>query len=184
MITSIDGAVTGEETVTESRLALGSTAGAEYDAIRQFVLSPALVDRTTLETWLPPDDMAGRFERFDPTLWVSLRLSRTWPVSSSRSCLGRGPDHIGAECKARISTPPNRNPDHPGSARPIGRTRPERAPCDGRMACRVSFVGGHASTVVSQLSRATVASISTSWSPYPRSCTPTRVAGGTSLTNH
>ena len=26
----------------------------------------SLVDREALETWLPPDGMTGRFERFDP----------------------------------------------------------------------------------------------------------------------
>lgn len=42
----------------------------------------ALVDRTALETWLPPDDMVGRFERFDPTPGGSYRLVLTHADSS------------------------------------------------------------------------------------------------------
>lgn len=34
----------------------------------------ALVDREALETWLPPDGMTGKFERFDPTPGGSYRL--------------------------------------------------------------------------------------------------------------
>ena len=44
----------------------------------------ALVDREALETWLPPGDMTGRFERFDPTPGGSYRLVLTYtdPASS------------------------------------------------------------------------------------------------------
>jgi uncharacterized protein YndB with AHSA1/START domain len=44
----------------------------------------ALVDREALETWLPPGDMTGRFERFDPTPGGSYRLVLTYrnPVAS------------------------------------------------------------------------------------------------------
>ncbi len=38
----------------------------------------ALVDRTALQTWLPPDDMTGHFERFDPTPGGSYRLVLTY----------------------------------------------------------------------------------------------------------
>ena len=38
----------------------------------------ALVDRDALETWLPPDGMTGRFERFDPTPGGSYRLVLTY----------------------------------------------------------------------------------------------------------
>jgi len=38
----------------------------------------ALVDRGALETWLPPDGMTGRFERFDPTPGGSYRLILTY----------------------------------------------------------------------------------------------------------
>ena len=38
----------------------------------------ALVDRTALETWLPPDGMTARFERFDPTPGGSYRLILTY----------------------------------------------------------------------------------------------------------
>ena len=38
----------------------------------------ALVDREALETWLPPGDMKGRFERFDPTPGGSYRLVLTY----------------------------------------------------------------------------------------------------------
>jgi uncharacterized protein YndB with AHSA1/START domain len=34
----------------------------------------ALVDRAALEAWLPPGDMTGRFEPFDPTPGGSYRL--------------------------------------------------------------------------------------------------------------
>ncbi|CAN5671712.1 hypothetical protein BH10ACT3_BH10ACT3_21270 [soil metagenome] len=40
------------------------------------------MDRKALETWLPPDDMAGRFERFDPTPGGSYRLVLTYADSS------------------------------------------------------------------------------------------------------
>ena len=38
----------------------------------------ALVDRDALETWLPPDGMTARFERFDPTPGGSYRLVLTF----------------------------------------------------------------------------------------------------------
>lgn len=38
----------------------------------------ALVDRQALETWLPPADMTGRFEHFDPTPGGSYRLVLTY----------------------------------------------------------------------------------------------------------
>lgn len=38
----------------------------------------ALLDRDALETWLPPGDMTGRFERFDPTPGGSYRLVLTY----------------------------------------------------------------------------------------------------------
>jgi len=38
----------------------------------------ALVDREALETWLPPHDMTGRFERFDPRPGGSYRLVLTY----------------------------------------------------------------------------------------------------------
>ena len=38
----------------------------------------ALVDREALETWLPPGDMTGRFERFDATPGGSYRLVLTY----------------------------------------------------------------------------------------------------------
>jgi uncharacterized protein YndB with AHSA1/START domain len=38
----------------------------------------ALVDRTALETWLPPRGMTARFERFDPTPGGSYRLVLTY----------------------------------------------------------------------------------------------------------
>ena len=38
----------------------------------------ALVDRAALETWLPPDGMTARFERFDPTPGGSYRLVLTY----------------------------------------------------------------------------------------------------------
>ena len=37
-----------------------------------------LVDRIALETWLPPDGMTGRFERFDPAPGGSYRLILTY----------------------------------------------------------------------------------------------------------
>jgi uncharacterized protein YndB with AHSA1/START domain len=40
----------------------------------------ALVDRDALETWLPPDGMTGRFERFDPRPGGSYRLVLTYAV--------------------------------------------------------------------------------------------------------
>lgn len=42
----------------------------------------ALVDQAALETWLPPDGMIGRFERFDPTPGGSYRLVLTYADSS------------------------------------------------------------------------------------------------------
>lgn len=38
----------------------------------------ALVDRAALETWLPPGDMTGRFETFDPRPGGSYRLVLTY----------------------------------------------------------------------------------------------------------
>ena len=38
----------------------------------------ALVEREALETWLPPGDMTGRFERFDATPGGSYRLVLTY----------------------------------------------------------------------------------------------------------
>lgn len=38
----------------------------------------ALVDRTALETWLPPAGMTGRFERFDPMPGGSYRMILTY----------------------------------------------------------------------------------------------------------
>ena len=38
----------------------------------------ALVDREALETWLPPGNMTGRFENFDPTPGGSYRLVLTY----------------------------------------------------------------------------------------------------------
>jgi len=38
----------------------------------------ALVDRRALETWLPPDGMTARFERFDPRPGGSYRLILTY----------------------------------------------------------------------------------------------------------
>jgi uncharacterized protein YndB with AHSA1/START domain len=38
----------------------------------------ALVDRRALESWLPPDGMTGRFERFDPAPGGSYRLVLTY----------------------------------------------------------------------------------------------------------
>ena len=43
----------------------------------------ALVDRAALETWLPPGDMTGRFERFDPTPGGSYRLVLTYTGPSA-----------------------------------------------------------------------------------------------------
>ncbi len=42
------------------------------------VVFEALVDRTALETWLPPGGMTARFERFDPTPGGSSRLVLTY----------------------------------------------------------------------------------------------------------
>ena len=42
----------------------------------------ALVDRDALETWLPPDGMTARFERFDPRLGGSYRLVLTYAEPS------------------------------------------------------------------------------------------------------
>jgi uncharacterized protein YndB with AHSA1/START domain len=38
----------------------------------------ALVDRSALEAWLPPEGMTARFERFDPTPGGSYRLVLTY----------------------------------------------------------------------------------------------------------
>jgi uncharacterized protein YndB with AHSA1/START domain len=38
----------------------------------------ALVNRDALESWLPPGDMTGRFERFEPTPGGSYRLVLTY----------------------------------------------------------------------------------------------------------
>lgn len=43
----------------------------------------ALVDRIALETWLPPRDMTGRFEQFDPTPGGSYRLVLTYADPSA-----------------------------------------------------------------------------------------------------
>lgn len=43
----------------------------------------ALVDRAALETWLPPGDMTGRFEHFDPTPGGSYRFVLTYAASSA-----------------------------------------------------------------------------------------------------
>ncbi len=47
----------------------------------------ALVDRHALETWLPPGDMTGRFEQFDPSPGGSYRLILTYasPASQAKS---------------------------------------------------------------------------------------------------
>jgi uncharacterized protein YndB with AHSA1/START domain len=42
----------------------------------------ALVDRTALEVWLPPDGMTARFERFDPRPGGSYRLVLTYADGS------------------------------------------------------------------------------------------------------
>ncbi|MEP1123641.1 MAG: SRPBCC family protein [Ilumatobacter sp.] len=42
------------------------------------VVFDALVDRDALEAWLPPGDMTGRFERFDPSPGGSYRLVLTY----------------------------------------------------------------------------------------------------------
>src|SRR3954447_3627808 len=42
----------------------------------------ALVDREALATWLPPDGMTGRFERFDPGPGGSYRLILTYTDAS------------------------------------------------------------------------------------------------------
>lgn len=46
----------------------------------------ALVDRDALSTWLPPDGMTARFERFDPRPGGSYRLVLTYAIPSD----GRG----------------------------------------------------------------------------------------------
>ena len=46
----------------------------------------ALVDRSALETWLPPDGMTARFERFDPTPGGSYRLILTYADPDDRRC--------------------------------------------------------------------------------------------------
>ena len=43
----------------------------------------ALVDQAALETWLPPGDMTGRFEHFDPTPGGSYRLVLTYADPSA-----------------------------------------------------------------------------------------------------
>jgi uncharacterized protein YndB with AHSA1/START domain len=45
----------------------------------------ALVDRDALETWLPPGDMTGRFEQFDPTPGGSYRLVLTYATPASQA---------------------------------------------------------------------------------------------------
>jgi uncharacterized protein YndB with AHSA1/START domain len=45
----------------------------------------ALVDQEALETWLPPADMTGRFERFDPTPGGSYRLVLTYADAAGAS---------------------------------------------------------------------------------------------------
>jgi uncharacterized protein YndB with AHSA1/START domain len=54
------------------------------DRVARFVNVPvdrafnALVDRGALETWLPPDGMTAKFERFDPVRGGSYRLVLTY----------------------------------------------------------------------------------------------------------
>jgi uncharacterized protein YndB with AHSA1/START domain len=54
------------------------------DRVARVVTAPldrafaALVDRRALETWLPPDGMTARFERFDPVPGGSYRLVLTY----------------------------------------------------------------------------------------------------------
>lgn len=43
----------------------------------------SLVNRDALETWLPPGDMTGRFEVFDPRPGGSYRLVLTYPSSEA-----------------------------------------------------------------------------------------------------
>ncbi|MEQ1785993.1 MAG: SRPBCC family protein [Acidimicrobiales bacterium] len=45
----------------------------------------ALMDRDALETWLPPGDMSGRFELFDPTPGGSYRLVLTYSEAAGGS---------------------------------------------------------------------------------------------------
>jgi uncharacterized protein YndB with AHSA1/START domain len=54
------------------------------DRVARFVNVPvdrafnALIDRRALETWLPPDGMTAKFERFDPVRGGSYRLVLTY----------------------------------------------------------------------------------------------------------
>jgi uncharacterized protein YndB with AHSA1/START domain len=43
----------------------------------------AFVDRTALESWLPPDGMTATFERFDPTPGGSYRMILTYAAPTS-----------------------------------------------------------------------------------------------------
>ena len=43
----------------------------------------SLVNREALETWLPPGDMTGRFETFDPRPGGCYRLVLTYPSSDA-----------------------------------------------------------------------------------------------------
>lgn len=45
----------------------------------------ALVDREALETWLPPGEMTGRFEQFDPRPGGSYRLVLTYATPTSQA---------------------------------------------------------------------------------------------------
>lgn len=47
----------------------------------------ALLDRTALEAWLPPDGMSAQFEQFDPTPGGSYRLVLTYanPMGTAKS---------------------------------------------------------------------------------------------------
>jgi uncharacterized protein YndB with AHSA1/START domain len=64
------------------------------DRVAQVIDAPldrvfnALVDRGALETWLPPDGMTARFERFDPVPGGSYRMVLTYadaPVDGAKS---------------------------------------------------------------------------------------------------
>jgi uncharacterized protein YndB with AHSA1/START domain len=63
------------------------------DRVSRIITAPlgdvfdALVDRRSLETWLPPDGMSARFERFDPTPGGSYRLVLTYaePTGAAKS---------------------------------------------------------------------------------------------------
>ena len=67
-----------------SRLGLPSAAMPRTDSASRLVNAPvsrvfdSLVDHEALETWLPPDDMRGRFETFDARPGGSYRLVLTY----------------------------------------------------------------------------------------------------------